>query len=299
MHSRSHFVVEHTTAEVDFRQVRAKRLFFKLRLDVACRFDSSEPLVLNGVNFKDVRVEGASKFAYDGFLLSLWLDLKRGQHKTLSVSYSVINPVCGVKIREPNFYVCCDFEAHSARYCFLSQDAPIFASTWELHLRAAKELTRLGVGLLIDEIEHEDGSVTSIWRQEKPLPVYVVSFLVGELIRVGENLIGDRVFEEQTILRTFNKAPSIRTFLENKFGPFPCAKIYHCLVDISTGMENESLIVVRGFFLFFFFSLFSFSFLSSIQQDMLCLATMTCRDLSGMSIEVLLKHEKKEKKQGV
>jgi hypothetical protein len=73
-----HLVVEHSTVRVDLRRAKEERLlFFEVELDVACRFESSEPLVLEGINFRDVKVspEGYA-FKYDGFRITLNMGLK-------------------------------------------------------------------------------------------------------------------------------------------------------------------------------------------------------------------------------
>jgi aminopeptidase N len=165
----------------------------------------------------------------------------------------VQNPCHGITFSQDNALVCCEFEPCAARYAIPCQDWPYFACSFEFHLRAAREATRLATGALIAETDHNDGSVTSIWRQEKPIAPYSASFIVGTMTRAGESYFGKASVDVETLQRTFRSEPEIRGWLESKLGPFPSEKVYHVLLDCYTALENESLIIVR---LFFFLSLF-------------------------------------------
>jgi aminopeptidase N len=152
-----HLTVSHVTAYLDFAQYKERTIHVRLALDVVCNCETTDPLLLNGINFVNVLVEGATRFSYDGFFVRAWLDgWRAGQHHRVFVSYDVVRPVCGVTFVEHadgHVSIGCDFEACSARYMFACQDAPSFSATWEMHIRAPAALTRLATGQIVSEVE--------------------------------------------------------------------------------------------------------------------------------------------------
>jgi aminopeptidase N len=92
-------------------------------------------------------------------------------------------------------------------------------------------------------VPNPDGSVTSIWRQDVAIPCYLVSFAVGHFRRVDEVFFGPMELDAACIRRTFAATKSILSWLESRFGELPCAKFYQVLMEISTAMENESLVL--------------------------------------------------------
>ena len=240
----SHFVVQHTTALLDFRDIEESRIHVSLSLQVCVNQESRHPLELNGLNFQGLRVEGADRHEYNGLLVRLWLDQAReGQHVFLKLSYFVERPAAGVTFLQPTV-VFCDFESSRARYLLACQDHPCFASTWELHLKARSEYRRLGTGALVSEVTNaSDGTVTSIWRQDRAIPAYLVSFVVGRVKCVDGTLFSHPDLDDATVRRTFAATTSVLHWLEKKFGKLPSAKFFQVLVEVSTAIENESLVL--------------------------------------------------------
>ncbi len=92
-------------------------------------------------------------------------------------------------------------------------------------------------------MSNADGSMTSIWRQDRSIPSYLVSFVVGSFRRVDDCFFGPLELDEECIRRTFGATRKILSWLEGRFGALPCHKFYQVLLEISTAMENESLVL--------------------------------------------------------
>ncbi len=67
MHHHFHLIVEHSSVHVDLRNAKDKnQISFVCILSIVCQVESTLPLVLNAINFKDLKVEGAAEYTYDG-----------------------------------------------------------------------------------------------------------------------------------------------------------------------------------------------------------------------------------------
>lgn len=254
-----HIVVEHATLWFDLTRISQLQLQCRAQLALSVLVARPEPLSLNAIGFKNVSVEGAARFHYDGHYLSVWiLDPSPGQHVSITVHYELDRPAAGLAFMEDGS-VATDLEALKGRYVWPLVDSPDARVPVDLHLRSHKSLTRLGSGKLISEIENkDDNTVTSIWRQERPIPPYLIAFACGPFSKfdewVGPNRVPAAVYgpsrlSQAVMDNTFGMSKDILQWMTEEFGLFPSAKFYQLQINISTALENESLIGIPDSFL--------------------------------------------------
>ena len=144
-----------------------------------------------------------------------------------------------------------DLEPHHGRYMWPLIDSPNAKVVVELHLTARNDLARLGTGKLISEILLPDDMVTTIWRQERAISSYLIAFIVGPLRVVDKwttaggvpaAVYGPVNVSAESIKRTFQASRKICDWMTTKLGPLPSVKFYQVQVDLSSALENESLI---------------------------------------------------------
>ncbi len=77
-------------------------------------------------------------------------------------------------------------EPEEARYWFPSFDFPSDKATTEQFITAGKGETVIGNGALIGKADNPDGTVTHHFRMDVPYSTYLVSFVIGEFVKVSE-----------------------------------------------------------------------------------------------------------------
>lgn len=232
-----------TSAWIDCRDLASRRVHVRLELALtALALDRPPLLQLDGVGFVGLSVTAAGlpvPYTYSGTVLRVeCCGLER-----VEMAYSVVDPPAGLVFPSGSSQtVATDFEASSARYVFFCHDRAAEACSWALHVRAATSLRRLGSGRLVGEEHHADGSTTTSWLQERPVPAYVVAFVVGPFRCIDGTLFASDELDDATVRRTFAATPSILEWMAVLFGPLPSEKYWQVLVEVSSAMENESLV---------------------------------------------------------
>lgn len=191
--------------------------------------------------------------------LALSLDRERARGDTLNVSIFYHGaPADGLVIRR-NLYgrptVFADNWPNRARFWFPSNDHPSDKAMVGFRVLAPAGWSVVANGRLLEASARDDGRVLTVWRAERPIPVYtmvvgaadMVVRGVGELCAEGRRCVPITQWsffeDEERAARLFRRAPEIVAFFDSLVGPFPYAKL--ALVQSTTrygGMENASAI---------------------------------------------------------
>ena len=138
-------------------------------------------------------------------------------------------------------------EADEARHWIPSFDFPSDKATTETYLTAASGDTVVGNGELVEEIKNQNGTVTSHFRMNVPIPTYLISFVIGKYSRVGDKYrdipLGFFVYpgSESIAPVAYGKTGEMMKFFEEKTGvDFPFNKYDQTIVSGFSfgGMEN-------------------------------------------------------------
>jgi aminopeptidase N len=144
-----------------------------------------------------------------------------------------------------------------ARYWFPGIDHPGDKATVEFRVRAPEGWRVVAVGERVVEEEPDDGRRVTVWRTDRPIPVYTMVMGAGEMSVVDLGSLGCDagsdscipltawVFpeDEEGAAQIFARTAEIVAFFDSLIGPFPYEKL--ALVQSSTrfgGMENSSAI---------------------------------------------------------
>ncbi|MGD8868323.1 MAG: M1 family metallopeptidase, partial [Gemmatimonadales bacterium] len=142
-----------------------------------------------------------------------------------------------------------------ARFWFPSIDHPSDKATVEFRVLAPAGWSVVANGRLLETRARDAGRVLTVWRAERPIPVYTMVVGAADMVvrEVGEFCPQSRrcvpitrwsfVEDEDRAERLFRRAPEIVAFFDSLVGPFPYAKL--ALVQSTTrygGMENASAI---------------------------------------------------------
>ncbi len=147
-----------------------------------------------------------------------------------------------------------------ARYWFPSVDRPDDKATVEFWVRTPAEWRVVANGRRVNELVAGDGRRLTVWRTERPIPVYTMVIGAGELVTREVGALGcgagsERCVpitmwvypeDEEAAAELFRRAPAMVAFFDSLIGPFPYEKL--ALVQSSTrfgGMENASAIFFR------------------------------------------------------
>ena len=159
------------------------------------------------------------------------------------------------------WYAMTQFEALSARRAFPCFDEPGFKTPWQITLRIPADQVALSNTPVQSETRDADGLKTVRFAPSRPLPTYLVAFVVGpwefvDLGRHGVSRTNIRIVvprgrrpDSTFVARTY---PQFFTRLEKWFGlPYPYQKLDHVAIPLSVNfaMENVGLITygVPGF----------------------------------------------------
>lgn len=150
-------------------------------------------------------------------------------------------------------------EADEARHWFPSFDFPSDKATTEQYITAEKGETVVGNGELLEKIENSDGTETWHYKMPVPLPVYLVSFVVGKYVKVEDKYktipLGYYVYpgREQTARNAYSDTPAMIKLFEERTGvDFPYNKYDQTVVAGFQfgGMENITATTMADTFIF-------------------------------------------------
>ncbi len=150
-------------------------------------------------------------------------------------------------------------EPDEARHWFPSFDFPSDKATTEQYITAEKGETVVGNGELVEKVENNNGTDTWHYKMPVPLPVYLVSFIVGKYVKLEETYknipLGFYIYpgREQTARRAYPDTVDMMRYLEEKTGvAFPYNKYDQTVVANFTagGMENITATTMADSFIF-------------------------------------------------
>lgn len=222
--------------------------------------DQVQDLVLDAVDFKDVKISSAGHpltFENTGRQLKIrWTNAwRRGQRLDLSILYRVTQPKLGLHFVGPDrqyptkpLQAWTQGEDEYNRYWYPCHDAPQERATTEMVITVPEKMTAVSNGALLSERRHGKQR-TFHWKHKVPHPPYLVSLAVGEFTEIRDhwNRIPVQYYcppgREEDARRAFSKTPAMMEFFSKKLGvPYAYAKYSQvAAIDfIYGGMENTS-----------------------------------------------------------
>jgi aminopeptidase N len=236
---------------------------------VKARRSEAAVLELDAVDFEDVDVRDPDgrdlTWRYDGRKLKIqWVaPFAVTEQRHVEVSYRVVEPVAGLYFSKPNeaypdqaWYVTSDHETERARHWLPAIDLPNVRTTLDFHLQAESHFTILANGILIEEVDHGDGTKTAHWKLEQLCPSYLVCLAIGDFTHAADGEFNDgeksievayfcsREHSAEDLLRTFGPTKAMLAWMTEKLAmPFPYPKYYqYALPGVGGAMENISLV---------------------------------------------------------
>ncbi len=224
-------------------------------------FDAFDLAISKVTGLADAELE----WNYNGKILKIfWKEpFKQDEKREVTVFYSVTEPVGGMYFYVPDKHyperpelVFIDNETQKARYWMPCIDHPSVRCTLDFQLTAKKEYTFLANGKLISETENSDNTKTVHWSADVPCPVYLLTFVIGELnsyedipVDLGNGEIpvvyyGSKYFSPDDLKRTLGQTPRMLKWFYEKFKvAIPYPKYYQYITPHNFGaMENMSLV---------------------------------------------------------
>lgn len=189
---------------------------------------------------------------------------------TISVSFSgKADSSSGYHIALYSLYSYDNSNVHWASYTFSESDAGP-ASWWvckdgltdkadeiELHITHPSPYKAVANGLLISKTDNNDGTTTTIWKHQYPIPPYLIAFAVAEYeeyhqtMEIGntEMPILNYIYPGRSqegynyILETLDEVPSYITYFNELFGeyPFKNEKYGHAEWRNNGAMEHSTI----------------------------------------------------------
>lgn len=138
-------------------------------------------------------------------------------------------------------------EPDEARHWFPSFDFPSDKATVEQYITANQGEKVIGNGDLVEELKNADGTVTFHYHMKIPTPTYLISFVIGEYSRVGDQYrdvpLGFFVYPgtEAVATKAFGDTKDMMRVFESLTGiDYPFNKYDQTIVSNFTfgGMEN-------------------------------------------------------------
>jgi len=129
-------------------------------------------------------------------------------------------------------------------------DYPNDRASFECKLTVDEKYTAISNGELLSKKNNEDGTRTWHWRENYPMVSYLISFVIGEYVKVEDAYesipINYWVYEENKheALRSFGKTPDMMKYFNEKTGvDYPLEKYDQVIVEdfMFGGMENVTL----------------------------------------------------------
>lgn len=207
---------------------------------------------------KGVSVDGAAaKYGYDGAAIEVRLakPLSRGQQVDVTIEYEA-TPRLGLYFIAPDagypdkpLQAWTQGQDEDSRYWFPCYDFEGMKQTAEVVATVPGSWYALSNGTLLAEEANSDGSRTFHWKQDKPLPTYLITLAAGEFSRIDGTRNGltiDYFVEPDDVAdgqRTFKDTPAMIALFERLTGvSYPWAKYSQVVVRdfVFGGMENTS-----------------------------------------------------------
>lgn len=150
-------------------------------------------------------------------------------------------------------------EPDEARHWFPSYDFPSDKATTEQFITAEKDETVVGNGELLEKIQNSDGSETWHYKMPVPLPVYLVSFVIGKYVKLEDKYrnipLGYYIYpgREQTARNAYSETAAMMKYFEERTGiDFPYNKYDQTVVAGFEfgGMENITATTMADTFIF-------------------------------------------------
>ena len=129
-------------------------------------------------------------------------------------------------------------------------DYPNDRSTFECILTVNEKYTALSNGELLSKVNNKDSTHTWHWRENFPMVSYLISFVVGEYVKVEDSYNGMSVNywvydnNKDEAIRSFGKTPDMIEFFNKKTGvKYPYEKYDQVITEdfMFLGMENITL----------------------------------------------------------
>ena len=232
---------------------------------VLARRPGARALTLDAVGFEDVAVTDPDGHLltsdYDGERLRLdWPDgVPEGETRRVAVRYRVTHPATGLFFSRPDAaypkaprFAATDHETERARHWLPCVDLPTVRTPLDFHLRAASGLTILANGVLVEDVDHADGTHTAHWKLEQRCPSYILCFALGEFVRLDDGDFEGRPlsyftaapFDAGHLGRTFGRTKDLLGWMTRKLAmDFPFPKYFQfALPGLGGAMENISLV---------------------------------------------------------
>ncbi len=162
------------------------------------------------------------------------------------------------RVKESNgvWYTYTMFEPIMARRVFPSFDEPGFKVPWTLSLRIDKADVAATNTPQVRELVHSDGTKTLTFAETKPLPSYLIAFMVGPFDIVDAGMVAKAKVPFRFIVPPGHRdeldyakqaTPRIVEILENMIGiPYPFAKLDVAVVPRFWGTMEHPGIVALG-----------------------------------------------------
>ena len=129
-------------------------------------------------------------------------------------------------------------------------DYPNDKSTFEILLTVPDSLVGISNGELLSEKINKDGTKTFHWKENYPMSSYLISFVVGDYVKVKDSFhdlpVSYWVYDENKseAFRSFGKTPDMISFFNKKTGvDYPYEKYDQVIIEdfMFGGMENITL----------------------------------------------------------
>ena len=129
-------------------------------------------------------------------------------------------------------------------------------ATYDVFTTVDSTQKAIGGGLLVDTVNHGNGTVTWHWRMQHAIPTYLISIAVGDYVRYSDTLEGihdtlpitiyTRPSEQNNVAGSFVHLKAILHFYENRFGAYPFSRVGYVGTAIGA-MEHAANIAYPNF----------------------------------------------------
>ncbi len=260
-----HFLIENLkmTWKVDFA---TSTITAKNELSLVSKITNLKVIKLHAAEIKILEIKDQNKnklfFEHDSENHTLYITLNEetceGCKVTLTFNYKVVEPQVAGFFIKPNRYFpkigeqfWTHFQDDYARYLIPIYDHPSYKFPVEMVVTVPEGFYAISNGELLSQKKNKNKTETFHWKQEKPLPAYLITLAVGKY-EIYKEKSGDldvyyyaeNKHDKETVYRTFGKTPKMIAFLEEKLAvKYPWKKYGQVCVSnfIIGGMENTSV----------------------------------------------------------